>query len=149
MANNKLSQYSINQEFIQACAKGNTKKATALINAIDTKFTPDDRSLNQAVIESYYQGKFNTMKYLLESDCLCKKPNLNYKNNLLFRTIYADNEYELLKYLIFELKIEKTVRIIEELESNPNQYVSRMFLLRELDTDLINNNEIKSKKIKV
>lgn len=144
-----LSQYSINQEFISLCQKGKIKEATLLVNSTTNKFQPDDRTINQAVIEVYFSEKIKVMKYLLESDDLSHKPNLNYKNNLLFRTIYADQNYPLLHYFIFDLKIEKTPRIIEELEHNPDKKVSKMFMLRELNTELVTNTSTKNKRIKI
>jgi hypothetical protein len=149
MANYNVTQYSINQEFLKFCYNGNIEKATALLNSTTAKFTPDERTVNQAVIEVYFHNKINVMKYLLTSTELSKKPDLNYKNSLLFRAIYADKNYDLLNYLIFELNIEKTARIIEEIEQNPDPKVSAMFTNKELNSELVLNNGLKNKKLKV
>jgi hypothetical protein len=149
MTNYHVTQYSVNQDFLNACTKGDIKKATTLLNSNTARFHPDNRILNQAVIEVYFINKINVMKYLLTSLNLSKKPDLNYKNNLLFRSIYADKDYDLLNYLIFDLKIEKTARIIEELERDPDPKVAAMFMLRELNSELVLNEDMKTKKTKL
>jgi hypothetical protein len=143
------TQHSINRDFITYCQKGKIKAAMLLLNSPTTKFYPDERTVNQAVIEAYFLSKIKVMKYLLESAEVSKKPDLNYKKNLLFRSIYADKDYSLLNYLIFDLKIDKTPRIIEELEDNPDSRVSQMFMLRELNTELVTNASEKNKRIKL
>lgn len=143
------TQSSINHEFSKACHNGKIKDAILLLNSTTNKFHPDERTVNQAVIETYFLNKIKVMKFLLELDEISKKPDLNYKNNLLFRSIYADKEYSLLNYLIFELKIDKTARIIEDLKENPDKRVTEMFLIRELNTELLVNKSRKNKRIKV
>jgi hypothetical protein len=145
----KPTQHSINQKFTTACSQGKIKAATLLLNSTTSEFVPDERTLNQSVVEAYFFNKIKIMKYLLTSPNLSKKADLNYKNNLLFRCIYADKDYTLLHYLIFDLKIEKTPRIIEELEVNPDKKVADMFLIRELNTELIPNENIKNKRVKI
>ncbi len=89
----------------------------------------------------------DVVKFLLESDDIIIKPNIHYKDDLIFNNTLRNKQVELLEYLIFDLQIEKTEAIQRRLISNQNdpdfnKQVQKLFdtrdLQKELDTKTIN-----------
>jgi hypothetical protein len=131
------------------CFKGNVEKISTILNSTTAKFKPDNRTINQAVLECYFKNKFEVVKYFLEAPELKDIVDINYKNGLLFRSIYADEDYDLLNYLIFDRNIEKIPRIVQELQENPSSKVEKMFLVRDLPNELSTDNNKPNKRPKI
>jgi ankyrin repeat protein len=100
--------------------------------------------LNEASI----RARVDIVKYLLESTELSEHPDIHEDEDFAFKSglIYKTEEHaELLKYLIFDFKIEKTGNIKNHLKEYPNDEVEKWFEVRDLNRTL--ENELVSDRI--
>lgn len=98
--------------------------------------------------EATTRARVNIVKYLLESPELSEHPDIHEDEDFAFKSclIYKTEEHkELLKYLIFDFKIEKTEDIIKHLKEQPNEEVEKWFAIRDLNQSL--ENELVSDRI--
>jgi len=129
--------------------------AACLSNNVDIVryfFTSDTiKNYNDLGADSDYElllscngNHLDVVKFLLESDDVENKPNIHYKDDLIFNNTLFRKQVELLEYLIFDLKIEKTEGIQRRLNNNKNdiefnKQVAKWFEIRDLEKDLKDN----------
>jgi hypothetical protein len=99
------------------------------------------------------------IKYLLTSSELKSHANVHVGNDSLFKgmliNVYDDIALKVIKYLIFDYKIDKTPAIEKALNNNESKIaekVRKMFEMRDLHSDLsieLTNEKVSSKKIKL
>jgi hypothetical protein len=102
--------------------------------------------------ENYMSNIPNPEKEIFDAACckdnnilvlqyLISLPNYNLQKNLAkgFETACEKQALENLRYLIFELNIEKTESIKKYLNTYPNKDVEKMFEIRDLNNSLQNN----------
>jgi len=101
------------------------------------------------------RARIDIVKFLLTSTELEDHPDIHRNNDngfIMAATYNTDNHIELVKYLIFDYKIEKTKNIINYLKKNPDKEIEQWFNMRDLNQNLnkeLDNNIVISKKMKV
>jgi ankyrin repeat protein len=97
-------------------------------------------------------GHLEVVKYLLTSPELKEHMDFYAEDNKGFRWALENNQYDILKFFIIDMKMEKTESLSEYLSLNPNSEVEKMFaiaaLKHSLQNDLHDNNE-QQKKMKL
>jgi ankyrin repeat protein len=82
------------------------------------------------------EGRLEIVKYLMESPDIKIKFGLQDNGNQLFRAAYDRNHFEVLRYFIFDLNLEKTEDIKEYMSHVFKKDVDNMFNVRELNKSL-------------
>ncbi len=98
------------------------------------------------------EGHLDLVKYLLTSSELSQHIDLYAEDNRGFRWAVNNNQIEIARYFIFDLKMEKNESIDEFLKENPNEDVEKMFQLASLNKNLdqeLNSNNSLSKRLKI
>ncbi len=83
-----------------------------------------------------YNKQLSVVKYLLESPDLTIKPNIHVDNDMIFNDCAKNKNYDMIHYFIFDFNIEKTDAISKHLERNPDNKISSLFEMRELNKNL-------------
>lgn len=99
--------------------------------------------------EAATRGRVEIVRFLMESPELEQHPNIHEEQDFAFKVglIYNTEEHrDLIKYLIFDLKIEKTEHIKKHLKEFPNLEAEKWFEMRDLNQSL--EKELDSDKIK-
>lgn len=101
------------------------------------------------------EGRLNVVKYFFESPEVKIKFKLQDKDDLLFKSAYDHNQFEILQYFIFDLNLEKNESIKEYMTHCFKNEVDNMFKIRDLKQSLTNelddsiNHSYQNKKLKV
>lgn len=101
-------------------------------------------------------GRLDILKYLVDLPHFNKDLDFHFKNDTCFKGASYYGNLDIVEFLIFDMKLEKTKEIenfisINNRNINKDQ-IDRMFNARDLEIDLKNNQDIKpitTKKIKV
>lgn len=96
----------------------------------------NQEDLNNQFVLCCSSGDLNAAKYLLTSSDLKEKADLHNNDDWSFLWAYKNEHLEILRFLIFDMNIEKTNNIKKFLRNEPNKDVEKMFELRELKEQL-------------
>lgn len=129
-----------------ACYKGSLN---AVQYFLETPEIAKDITISTYLLhESCKNGHLPLIKYLLESPNIKKHIDFHAEEDWAFQLSCGTENYELIKFYIFDLKIEKTNAIQRELAHATNNFmknVADMFKMRELNQVL--EKELDSAKI--
>jgi hypothetical protein len=109
---------------------------------------------NDFLISAAREGQYNVFTYLLTNDKIKEHIDVHYRNDIIFRYVITNNHRELMKFLIFDINIDKTKNIDEFLKNKLplSEDAKKMFEVKEMNTELhkdLNATFIKTKKVKV
>jgi hypothetical protein len=96
-------------------------------------------------------GEVPILKYLHSINVL-HNDNIHEHSDCHFRAAYENNNFDVVKYLIFDLNLDKTDDIAAILKEKPNKEIEKMFMMRDLNSNLkseMSINQEKNKKLKV
>ncbi len=99
-------------------------------------------------------NQLKILQFLLETDSIKDKYNIHKDNDCLFKLACENEHTDIIKYFIFDYKIENSHYIQDHLKASQNrfEYITKWFELRDLqqslNQDLINK-EVTNKKLKV
>jgi hypothetical protein len=80
-----------------------------------------EKELNKILIEACYDGKLEIIKYVLESENLKEHANIHYNRDNSFYWLLLKEHFDIIEYLIYDYKIEKTELIELHLNSFKNK----------------------------
>lgn len=139
-----------------ACQNGHLDVVKYLLTSQDLKIQADISSENYcAVSYACRGGHLKIIKYLLTTTDLKEPLDIHVELDLIFRQLTEKRNFEALKYIIFELNINKTEMIDELLRyvvEPAKEQINKMFELRDLNQNLANElplNNSQSKKVKL
>ncbi len=113
------------------------------------------KDLNDILCTACRRGRIDKLRYMLTTPEISKKIDIHHRNAICFDWMLYSKRFEVLKYLIFEYKIEKTKDIDDCLKKDHGlicQEVIKMFEMRDLQLDLsseLKNREVGIKKVKI
>jgi hypothetical protein len=129
--------------FILACSNNNLEAVKYLLTSSELSYNPSLTEDNEP-LRIACNGNFKKMvEYFLTSPELNEHSDIYQDQQQAFKDACKAESLEVLQYLIFEYKIEKTDEIKEYLKTSNtkfNETVKNMFILREVNQDL--NNEL-------
>jgi ankyrin repeat protein len=111
---------------------------------------PDNTQLNNAlnngslINSACDEGRIEIIKYLLDR----AKLDIHFNEEQFFRCAYDNNQFEVLRYFIFDLNLEKTKAIEDYMAPVFKTEVANMFELREINKSLNENLPVKSNSTK-
>lgn len=127
-----------NEGFNGACAYGHLEVVKYLLTSPDlkNKVQLDKSSANLALGLATVQGRLEIVKYLIESPELKEYVNIHASKDRNFRNASVQNHLDIVQYFIFDLNFRQSKPIKEHLIAYPNEEVTKMFELRELNKQL-------------
>jgi ankyrin repeat protein len=134
-----------------ACKYGHLETVNYLLTSPDLKEHANISANNYEPIAYACQGgHLNILKYLLTSKKL-EKFDIHLDEDLIFRTLIEKQNIEALSYIIFDLNIEFTEvmkQCLEYINSPIKNEINKIFELRNLNKDLINDLSINTNSSK-
>lgn len=145
--------YNNGEGLCLACREGHLNIVKYLLTSPDIKekLSVTARK-NSPLLEAYTNEHYQTVKYLLISPDLIEHADPHSNGDTLFYHVLNSDNPEMLKFLIFDLNIEKTKEITRILETYNDVEVNNLFELRELNKELnqnLSSNDINIKKAKI
>ena len=108
------------------------------------------RRLNGELLNACYGGNLDLVKYLLTSPDLKEHADIHAKNSESFINAISNGHVEIIEYLIWDYKIEKTEHVEQYLVEKEMKDILNTFEKRDLEKELqkdLNHNMIKDIKI--
>ncbi len=148
-----MNQNEINLSLYHSAKKGNIDEVHYLLTSTELKHNADVHCQNdEALHTSYFYGHLELTKYLVSSPLLKEHADIHSRNDQMFVFCYGNysetSYYNFLNFLIFELKIQKTPKIISYMEEYQTEEFKKAFDSRDLSEDLVpslNDNKNKPK----
>lgn len=120
----------------------------------------EQNELDKVFIIYCAYGNIDRVKHMLTAKEMKNRPNIHANNDEAFNLLVSIQNLEIrphlevIEYLIFEQKMDRTVAIDEILNSNEYEHMQRiknMFILMEAQSlnDELSNNKIKVSKAKI
>lgn len=132
-----VEQQDWNKIFSRACFDGNMDAVKYFLTSPDVKEHIDIHYDNDdGLFHACNTGKFEVIKYLLTSPELKEHANIHADNDWIFSAIYAKKRTDVIRFLVFDMNIEKTKEIQRQLDYAPDVEVINMFKIRELNQQL-------------
>ena len=144
--------YKDDNGFKWACRNEHFDIVKYLTSSPDLKDKIDIHLKNDLVfVNACANGQINVIKFLLTSPELSEHSNLSHEGFVL---AYKQEELEVIRFLIFDMNIEKNNKVKKLLRITPNEQIENMFKMRELNKYLekelnSDNNNQKNKKVKL
>ncbi len=97
----------------------------------------------------------NIVKYLMESNKLSSKVNIHINQDVAFKATHFNQNLEIIKYMIFDLNLEKTPCIEKHLKDYKleiNDTINTWFEAKELNSDLsaeLQSKDLSTKRAKI
>ena len=150
-----LSQEGLNEEFRNACKKGDLKSVKYLLTSHELNEHADIHDDNDKGFRwACDNGHLDIVKYLSSSPELREHAEIHADYDYGFRWSCANKHkyLETVKYFIFDLNIKITKHIADLLKEDEYREIKNMFAIRELNQSLgkeLSSNNISKKKIKL
>lgn len=138
-----FNQEELNKEFIRSCKFDWFEYVVYLLTSPELSNHADIHANNDLGLRlACCRKNFKIVTFLLSSPTLKDHANIHANHDEPFFRIFHHEDLDMIKYLIFDLNIEKTQQIQDYLISSPNLQVESWFELRELNKSL--NQELPS-----
>jgi hypothetical protein len=144
----------INNGLFSACQNGRLDEVQYLLTSPELKENADinfgdDSYIGNPLTNACFGGHLEIVQYLLFSKTLKENVKIANFGTSAFEAAFLNNHIHILKYLIFEIKIEKTEEIKKIIAHSPitgSSNIDNLFQIRELNSKL--NNELHTNQIK-